>query len=68
MTKTYHITGMKCDGCAANVKKGLMQTDHVLSAEVDLSGKTATITMDKEVELSALQKAIENYIITPIEP
>ena len=65
MTKTYLITGMKCDGCVANVKEGLMQTEHVLSAEVDLSANTAIITMDKEIDLPILQAAIGAYVITP---
>ncbi|XZF13991.1 heavy-metal-associated domain-containing protein [Chitinophagaceae bacterium MMS25-I14] len=64
MTHTYHISGMTCNGCTANVKTALLKMPDVLSADVTLPD-TATIQMQRHIPLSALQQAIGGkYTIT----
>lgn len=43
MTKTYEITGMKCDGCAKTVTEKLSAVRGVESVSVDLEKHQATI-------------------------
>lgn len=65
MTRTYQITGMTCSSCAAKVKSALLTLPDVTHAEVTRT--SATITMEKHIALSGLQKAIGakgNYIIS----
>lgn len=67
MTHTYQITGMTCANCEAKVKSALLTLPDVTSAEVSRETATATITMEKHIALSQLQKAIAekgNYKIT----
>lgn len=64
MTHTYQITGMTCGSCEAKVKSALLTLPDVTNAEVTRT--TATITMEKHIPLSELQKTIGakgNYII-----
>jgi cation transport ATPase len=65
MTHTYQITGMTCSSCEAKVKSALLTLPDVTKAEVTRT--TATITMEKHIALSELQKAIAakgNYTIS----
>jgi copper chaperone CopZ len=65
MTHTYQITGMTCGSCEAKVKSALLTLPDVTNAEVTRT--TATISMEKHIALSELQKTIAakgNYIIT----
>ncbi|MCG3164550.1 MAG: hypothetical protein POELPBGB_00304 [Bacteroidia bacterium] len=67
MTHTYNISGMTCANCEAKVKSALLALPDVTSAEVSRQTGTATITMEKHIALSELQKAIGekgNYKIT----
>jgi len=58
MTHTYHITGMTCANCEAKVKSSLLMLPDITSVEVSKENNTATITMDKHITLSDLQKAL----------
>jgi copper chaperone CopZ len=58
MTHTYNISGMTCANCAAKVKSALLTLPDVTSAEVSRETGTATITVEKHIALSELQKAI----------
>lgn len=58
MIHTYQITGMTCANCEAKVKSALLTLPDVISAEVSRETATATITMEKHIALSELQKAI----------
>jgi copper chaperone CopZ len=58
MTHTYQVTGMTCASCEAKVKSGLLTLPDVTSVEVSKDNNAATITMDKHILLSDLQKAI----------
>ncbi|MDK6729495.1 heavy-metal-associated domain-containing protein, partial [Aerococcus urinae] len=43
MTKTYQVSGLKCQGCKENVEQALSQVFGVESAEVDLDQKQVTV-------------------------
>jgi copper chaperone CopZ len=67
MTHTYNLTGMTCTSCEAKVKSSLLMIENVTNVEVSKKENTATITMDKHIALSALQKALpEKYQISAI--
>lgn len=57
-TRTLTIEGMMCTHCSAAVEKALNALPGV-SATVDLSAKTATVTADPSVEGAALRAAVE---------
>lgn len=58
MTHTYQVTGMTCGGCEATVKSNLLKLPDVTSVDVSKETKTATITMEKHITLSELQKSL----------
>jgi heavy metal translocating P-type ATPase len=55
MKKTYHISGMTCNGCKHHVQKTLNNIDAVMNAEVNLESKTAEIESNHEIDLKTLQ-------------
>ena len=58
MTHAYNLTGMTCGNCEAKVKSNLLMVPDITSVEVSKDTNTATITMDKHIALSDLQKAL----------
>lgn len=67
MTHTYQITGMTCGSCEAKVKSALLALPHVTAADVSKENNSATISMDKHIGLSDLQKALDSkYQISAI--
>ena len=58
--KTITIEGMKCPHCEASVKKSLEALEGVSEAKVSHEKGCAVVTLDKEVEDSALKKAVED--------
>ncbi|MBD3639172.1 MAG: copper-translocating P-type ATPase [Crocinitomicaceae bacterium] len=60
MKHTYRINGMSCNGCANHVKEALSEVEGVSAVEVDLENGSAEIEMTEHVELTTLQKALEN--------
>lgn len=58
MTHTYKVTGMTCSSCEAKVKSNLLSLSDVTSAVVSKDNNTATITMDKHINLNTLQEAL----------
>jgi copper chaperone CopZ/uncharacterized membrane protein YphA (DoxX/SURF4 family) len=58
MTHTYQVTGMTCGGCETTVKSKLLMLPDVTAVEVSKDTKTATITMEKPIALSELQKSL----------
>ncbi len=58
---------MTCNNCVAKIKSELLKLSDVLSAEVSLENKNATIEMSKHISTSELQQAIspnKKYVIT----
>lgn len=67
MTHKYQLTGMTCTSCEAKVKSALLMVEHVTNVIVSKEDNSATITMDKHIALSDLQKALDSqYQITSI--
>lgn len=60
MTHTYKLTGMTCSSCEAKVKSALLTIENVTNVAVSKDLETATITMDKHIALSDLQKVLDN--------
>ncbi len=58
MIKTYHISGMTCQGCVASVKKNLELVDAVKTVEVNLEKEAAKVTMDTPLVLAYLKSAL----------
>jgi copper chaperone CopZ len=59
MKHTYNLTGMTCSSCEAKVKSSLLMVENVVSVEVSKDENSATITMDKHIALSNLQKTLD---------
>lgn len=57
MIHTYNITGMTCGGCRSNVENAL-NTINGIEASVSLQPPVATITMEKHIPTTELQKAL----------
>ncbi len=67
MTHTYKLTGMTCSSCEAKVKSALLTIENITNVIVSKDTETATITMDKHIALSDLQKVLDNkYQISAI--
>jgi len=60
MTHTYKVTGMTCSSCEAKVKAALLTIENVTNVTVSKDLENATITMDKHIALSDLQKVLDN--------
>ena len=58
MRHTYKVTGMTCSSCEAKVKSKLLSISDVTSADVSKDNNTATITMDKHINLNILQEVL----------
>jgi cation transport ATPase len=56
MTHKYHLEGLTCSSCVANVKGSLLKMPDVLSTEV--TQNSAEITMSNHIRIEDLQKAI----------
>ena len=58
MTKTIKIEGMMCPHCEAAVKKALEAIDGVKEASASHEKCEAEVMLDKDVDLSVLEKAV----------
>lgn len=58
MQKQYTVLGMTCSGCQKKISEKLNSIEGV-TADVHLENSTATITSDKDIELSSLNNALE---------
>ncbi|AZA54770.1 heavy metal translocating P-type ATPase [Chryseobacterium sp. G0201] len=58
MQQQYKILGMTCSGCQKKISEKLNSLEDI-KADINLDNSTATIISDKEIELSALNKALE---------
>lgn len=64
MEKTVTINGMKCDGCVNIVKENFESIAGVQHATVDLEKKSASITSDREISNTELQRALSETKFT----
>lgn len=67
MVHKYQIIGMTCTSCESKVKSALLLVENVTAVEVSKEENSATITMDKHISLTDLQKALDSkYKISAI--
>ncbi|MDK2821437.1 MAG: copper chaperone [Clostridia bacterium] len=61
VTVKLNVEGMSCNHCKMTVEKELGQLSGVENVDVDLEGKTVTVTYDKEkVTEDKLKEIIKN--------
>jgi Cu2+-exporting ATPase len=58
MQQQYKILGMTCSGCQKKISEKLNNIEGI-KAEINLENNTATITSDQPIELTTLNKALE---------
>jgi len=58
MNKTMIIEGMMCAHCTGRVEKALSAIDGVSAVEMSLEGKSAKLTLDKDVDNKVLTDAV----------
>ena len=58
MNKTMKIEGMMCAHCTGRVEKALAAIDGVSAVEMSLEGKSATLTLSKNVDNQVLTDAV----------
>ena len=58
MTHTYQITGMTCSSCEDKVKRSLLSLPGVTEALVSKENASASLTVEKPIDLTALQQAL----------
>lgn len=59
MEKTIHVEGMSCGHCSAAVEKALKAVPGVTGCVVDLTAKSAKVTLSQDVSNEALFHAVE---------
>ena len=66
MNQTYHITGMTCNGCKAQVTKQLQEVSGVSEVIVDLATGEAALVMASHIPLKQLRASLSSkYEISP---
>ena len=61
MKSKFHIQGMHCESCAADIRETLEDTAGVNKANVTFNGKTAEVDFDEQtVQESTLLKKIQD--------
>ncbi len=69
MKRSYHISGMTCQGCRAGVERDLKSIAGVSEAIVSLEKEEAVITMASLLSLEEIQKGLKaNYQILEKSP
>ncbi len=69
MNKTMKIEGMMCAHCTGRVEKALAAIDGVSAVEMSLEGKSATLTLSKDVDNQVLTDAVtqEGYEVVSVQ-
>lgn len=60
MKKTYHIQGIKCNGCCSHLEEVLSKVNGVTKAAVDLEKAEAVIEMKKHIPIEIFQETLKN--------
>lgn len=58
MTKTMIIEGMMCNHCTGRVEKVLSALEGVSAVEMSLEGRSATLTLSRDVDDKVLIAAV----------
>ncbi len=65
VTKKYHVSGMTCGGCAAQVKSALLAVNGIKSVAVSKEDDSALIISENSIKTSLLQEVLPTkYLIT----
>ena len=67
-TKTLIVNGMHCQKCVARITEALSTLDGVISTNINLDTKIATITLSKEVPTDLLLTTIADLGFEPLTP
>lgn len=69
MNKTMKIEGMMCAHCTGRVEKALAAIDGVDKVEMSLEGKSAALTLSKDVDNQVLTGAVTEagYEVVSVE-
>ena len=69
MKKTMIIEGMMCHHCTGRVEKTLSAIDGVSAVEMSLEGKSATLTLTKEIDNQILVDAVtaDGYEVVSVQ-
>jgi len=69
MKKTMIIEGMMCHHCTGRVEKTLSAIDGVSAVEMSLEGKSATLTLTKEIDNQVLVDAVtaDGYEVVSVQ-
>ena len=59
-TSTYTIEGMTCQACVKTITEKVGEIQGVLSAQVDLDTKKATISADRKIEMREVVQALSS--------
>lgn len=59
MQTKFNVEGMSCSHCENSVKKAVSAISGVSNVEVDLKGKTVTVTHEETVSLDSIKSAID---------
>ena len=59
MERTFSIQGMTCNGCRTGVERDLNAISEVKEASVSLEKEEATLVLNAEISLEALQKGLK---------
>lgn len=57
-TSTYRVEGMTCDHCVRAVRSEVSEVPGVVEVEVDLAGKSVTVTSEGEIDDAAVKAAV----------
>ena len=58
-TSTYRVEGMTCDHCVRAVRAEVAEVPGVVDVQVDLAGKSVTVTSEGAVDDEAVRAAVE---------
>ena len=68
VTKVFTVPGMMCNNCKETVEGASLGLPGVLSAEVDLPEKTATVSFDPtKASVEVITKAIERTVADGVQ-
>ncbi len=58
MQTKLNVEGMSCSHCENAVKNAVLEIDGVSNVEVDLEGKSVTVTHEESVSVGSIKDAI----------
>jgi len=64
-TLSFHVSGMHCASCAANIQRALAKVPGVQEAAVNYANEQATVKMSQDTSTTALEKSVKKLGYTP---